>query len=68
MSTSPVPSREIQIKNRNSTKEEKDVKTCKDPMNTKIISVEVTGGDPKLTSRELADILKLMADNKTQSG
>ena len=63
--TSPA-SQDIRIKERKSTNEEKDTKKCNDPMNVKIISVVVAGGDPKLTSRELAEILKLMAENKTQ--
>jgi organic radical activating enzyme len=67
MSSTTAASQDIQIKARKSTKEEKDTKKCEDPMNVKIISVVVAGGDPKLTSRELAEILKLMADNKTDS-
>ena len=59
---------EIEIKNRKSEKTEKELKKCENPMNVKIISVEITGGgDSKLTSRELADILKLMAENKDRS-
>ena len=64
---STATSREIEIKNRKTAKEDKEVKACQDPMDVKIISVEVASGDPKLTSRELAEILKLMAHNKTQT-
>ena len=66
-STAPTALQGIEIKNRKSTKEEKEMKKCEDAMNMKIISVDVAGGEPKLTSRELAEILKLMADNKTQN-
>lgn len=65
MSTTTL--QEIEIKNRKTEKEDKEVKACQDPVNVKIISVEISSGEPKLTSRELADILKLMADNKTQT-
>ena len=66
-STTSTALQDIEIKNRKSTKEEKEMKKCEGAMNVKIISVDVAGGEPKLTSRELAEILKLMADNKTQN-
>lgn len=64
---SSTPLQEIEIKNRKTEKQDKDVKACQDPMNVKIISVQIANGDPKSTSRELAEILKLMAENKTSS-
>lgn len=59
--------KEIIITDRKSTQEEKAGKASLKQFNLIITSVEVSGGPPKLTSVELAEILKLMSQNRKQS-
>lgn len=66
MSSSQSQFKEFLITNKRSRKEEKELKQLLEPFHLRITSVEVSGQGSTLTSRELAEILKLLAaDNRT---
>lgn len=59
--------KELIINDRKTTKEEKEQSQSLEPFNLRITTVEVSGDGAKLTSEELAGILKLFTENKTGS-